>query len=365
MTESDFHSNPNSPSRGDALLGHRIGDANLNRAQEALRTLEDLARFGNLALVQTAYKKVRHDLQDALRTWDQCSLLIARDAQGDVGRTAKLPSEFERKDAFHDVAAAAAQRLQQSLRSLEEVAKVLYPATAQTVESIRYRSYDLNAALLLALQRDRAFLQNAKLYVLADCTPSIEEFRSRIESIAQGGAELIQIREKHKDASEILAYTECAIDAIGGLPARLIMNDRADLALLSRSFGLHVGQTDLSIAQARKILPSQSVIGLSTHSVEQIREAILLGADYIGCGPTFPSSTKAFDSFAGLAFLREAAPIASGAHLPAFAIGGIHTENVEQVLDAGFRRIVVGSAIWNALAPRKETEVLRSMLDQA
>lgn len=365
MTESDFHSNHNSPSRGDALLGHRIGDANLNRAQEALRTLEDIARFGNLAHLQSAYKKIRHDLQHALRIWDQSLLLIARDAHGDVGRTAKLPSELARNDAFHDVAAAASQRLQQSLRSLEEVAKVLYPDSSQTIESIRYRSYDLNASLLLALQRDRAFLHNAKLYVLVDCSPSLDEFRSRIAAIANGGADLIQIREKHKDASEILDYTESAKEAIGSLPARLIMNDRADLALLSLSFGLHVGQTDLCVSQARKILPSQSVVGLSTHSIEQIQAAIQQGADYIGCGPTFPSKTKAFDSFAGIEFLREVAPIVSEAHLPAFAIGGIHAENVEQVLDAGFRRIVVGSAIWNASDPRKATAVLRSMLDQA
>lgn len=362
MTDSDFASRPNLASLGDARLGHRIGDANLNRAHEALRTLEDIARFGNLAHLQKAYKEIRHRLQSSLHSWDPSSLLIARDAFGDVGRTVKLPSELERNNAFRDVAAAASQRLQQALRSLEEVAKVLYPASAHPLESIRYQAYDLNAALLLALQRDLEFLQKAKLYVLVDCTLPRTEFRSRVESIAKGGADLIQIREKRKDASDILTYAEYALDAIGSSHTRLIINDRADLAFLSHAYGLHVGQTDLSIPQARKMIPSQSVIGLSTHSIEQIHEAIRQGADYIGCGPTFPSTTKAFDLFAGVDFLREAAPIAADAHLPAFAIGGIQLDNLKQVLDAGFHRVVVGSSIWKASDPQKETETIRSML---
>ncbi|XZE45987.1 thiamine phosphate synthase [Pirellulaceae bacterium SH467] len=364
MTSQPRNPHSESCSIGDALFGHRIGDANLNRAHEALRTLEDLARFRNLPLLQQAYKETRHLLQSSIQSWDANALLIARDAQGDVGRTFKTPTELQRPSAFFDVAAAASQRLQQSLRALEEVAKVLYPASAPSIEAIRYRAYDLNASLQLSLQRDRDFLGNAKLYVLADCTPSLKDFQSRIEAIARSGADLIQLREKEKDAAEILTYAHAAIEAIAPHTTRLIMNDRADLAVLANSFGLHVGQTDLRLDQARKIVSASSIIGLSTHSLEQIQSAIEQGADYIGCGPTFPSTTKHFDAFAGIPFLRAAAPLATEAQLPAFAIGGIREENLDQVLETGFQRVVVGSAIWNAAEPDRATDRFRSRLDR-
>ncbi|AMV32644.1 Thiamine-phosphate synthase [Pirellula sp. SH-Sr6A] len=364
MTSHDWNPNSESCSIGDSLFGHRIGDANLNRAQEALRTLEDLARFRNLHHLQHAYKETRHLLQSSTQSWNANALLTARDATGDVGRTFKTPTELQRPSAFIDVAAAAAQRLQQSLRALEEVAKVLYPNSAPSIEAIRYRSYDLNASLQLSLQRDREFLTRAKLYVLADCTPSLKDFQTRIQAIARAGADLIQLREKEKDAAEILTYAQAAIDAIDPHTTRLIMNDRADLAALANTFGLHVGQTDLRLDQARKIVSTSAIIGLSTHSLEQVQFAIQQGADYIGCGPTFPSTTKHFDAFAGLPFLRAAAPLVADAQLPAFAIGGIREENLDQVLDTGLQRVVVGNAIWNAAEPDRITERFRSRLDR-
>ncbi len=358
----DSHSFPPSLSHADSQRAFRILDANLNRAYEAIRTLEDIARFHDLSTHQREYKTVRHSLRHATRTWNAPELWNSRDAEGDVGRTQKVPSEGDRSGGFPDIAAAASHRLQQALRCLEEIAKFQVPESAPELEKLRYQTYDLNASLLLALQRDLSFLRNARLYVLADCRPDLATFARRVCEISEQGAELIQIRDKSKDASEILQYAAAAHNAIDPLKTRIIINDRADLARLTNAFGLHVGQTDLTVSQARTLLSPQSIVGLSTHSIEQVRDALQRKADYIGCGPTFPSQTKSFDSFAGLDFLSQVAEEIDQTHLPSFAIGGINLANLPEVLNTGIARVVVGSAIWNGDEPGRITGEIRGKL---
>ena len=123
---------------------------------------------------------------------------------------------------------------------------------------------------------------------------------------------------------------------------RFIMNDRADLAVLANADGVHVGQEELSVKDARTIVGLSRWVGVSSHSLEQAQQAVLDGADYIGVGPTFPSHTKSFDVFPGLALLRS---VAGELRLPAFAIGGIRQENLDDVLATGIRRVAVSAAI--------------------
>ena len=125
-------------------------------------------------------------------------------------------------------------------------------------------------------------------------------------------------------------------------PPLLIINDRPDIAALARADGVHVGKDDLQIRDARRIAGGQMLIGVSTHNIEQARQAVINGADYIGCGPTFPSGTKHFDHFPGLDFLRQ---VAAEISLPAFAIGGITLDNLPQVVHAGFQRVASGGAM--------------------
>jgi thiamine-phosphate pyrophosphorylase len=124
------------------------------------------------------------------------------------------------------------------------------------------------------------------------------------------------------------------------------MNDRPDIAVLSRADGVHVGQEELTVQDARQIVGPERLIGVSTHTIEQARHAVLDGASYIGCGPTFPSNTKQFDHFPGLDFLRQ---VAAEISLPAFAIGGITVENMIEVQRAGLHRVAVGAAITSAM----------------
>ena len=141
-----------------------------------------------------------------------------------------------------------------------------------------------------------------------------------------------------------------------------IMNDRPDLAVLSAADGVHVGQDELSIQNVRRIVGPEMLIGVSTHTIEQARQAVLSGASYIGCGPTFPSGTKHFDSFPGLAFLRE---VAAEIGLPAFAIGGITRDNLKIVLQTGMQRVAVSGGVTQAADPAAAVRGIRRRLFDA
>lgn len=342
----------------------RILDANLNRAMEALRTLEDIARFGGHSRFSTQLKLIRHELRAISTTWCESSLLASRDAHNDVGRTAKTHQESDRSSGLSSIAGAACQRIQQSLRSLEETAKLVYPLDAPKIESLRYRSYDTNAQFLLVLHRPTDFLRKAKLYVLADCQLPENSFAQRIKVVSHAGADIIQIRDKSIDAAQLMRYIEIALESINAESTQIVVNDRCDIAAVTHSHGVHVGQTDLALSHCRKLLAETQFVGLSTHDLDQVKQAHQLGADYIGCGPTFSSTTKSFSQFAGLEFLRSANEWleAEAADLPAFAIGGISLKNVDQVLSAGFSRVAVSAAIWGADDPSRATGEFRKML---
>jgi thiamine-phosphate pyrophosphorylase len=115
----------------------------------------------------------------------------------------------------------------------------------------------------------------------------------------------------------------------------------------------------MSVKDARRVAGPGMLVGVSTHSIEQLRQAILGGADYVGIGPTFPSKTKAFDHFPGLEFVRAASAETS---LPAFALGGIDARNVGQVAAAGASRVAVGSAVCAADDPRRAAQLLKAPL---
>jgi thiamine-phosphate pyrophosphorylase len=364
--------NPNrpmitSPERSaDRSIALRMADANLNRVMEGLRTLEDVARFSDRGALQAAYKSFRHQLlQLAMVAFPSNECLASRDAHSDVGRTEKQSTEMDRSAGLPAIVASAAGRAEQGLRVLEEVAKFIAPESASTLEAVRYRIYDCNARLQLDLHRDVDFLRRAKLYVLVDCSYPIDVFAQRIRDISLAGAELIQLRDKSADARMQLMYAEQAQKELDTNQTRFIFNDRVDLARASGAWGAHLGQEDLEVHPARRQLASEQIIGLSTHTIEQVHAALRLGVDYIGCGPTFPSHTKSFDAFAGTAFLRSVvetlAPLDTG--MPAYAIGGIHEGNLQQVLDTGFSRVAVSSAIWRSDEPGRAAASVRRLLD--
>jgi thiamine-phosphate pyrophosphorylase len=234
------------------------------------------------------------------------------------------------------------------LRSLEEFSKVLDPHRAELLEQMRYRAYTLEREVLLGTDA-RQRLEQASLYVLltgANCTASLEW---TIQQAAEGGASVFQLREKTLNDRQLLQRAREVRGWTRKARALFIVNDRADIARLVDADGVHLGQDDLPVKDARRILGPQALIGVSTHTIEQVRQAIRDGASYLGVGPTFPSRTKSFDHLPGLPFVTAASQETS---LPVFAIGGINVLNVGAVIAAGGRRVAVSQAVAGSEDPR-------------
>ncbi|HMB78968.1 MAG TPA: thiamine phosphate synthase [Vicinamibacterales bacterium] len=158
----------------------------------------------------------------------------------------------------------------------------------------------------------------------------------------RGGARFLQLRAKSMPGAEFLATASAVVQLARRHQARVIINDRADIARLAGADGVHVGQEDLTPAAVRAILGDTAIVGLSTHSVEQIDLAVLEPVTYIAVGPVFGTATKATGyEQVGLDMVREAARRASARGLPLVAIGGITLENAISVLQAGAASVAV------------------------
>jgi thiamine-phosphate pyrophosphorylase len=347
------------PPSGSVLF--RILDAAANRAREGLRVVEDYARFGLNDVALTAeLKTLRHDLAGALAHLPAAALLASRDTPGDVGTAISTTSEALR-EGIDGVLAANLKRLQEALRSLEEYGKLVSPAVGPSLERLRYRSYSIEQRVQLG-SRPRRLLVDARLYVLVDGRATLDEFTELLKTLIASGVDVIQLRDKSLPDAALIERGQRARELTRDSQTLFIMNDRADLALASEADGVHVGQDELPVAHARSMLGQGSLVGVSTHSLEQACQAARQAADYIGVGPVFRSGTKDFASFPGLELLRE---VRSHTQLPAFAIGGIDLGNVSRVLETGFRRIAVSGAVCRASDPAAAVARLRVALDAA
>jgi thiamine-phosphate pyrophosphorylase len=338
----------------------RILDAAANRAREALRVVEDYCRLVlDDAFLTGELKKLRHDLTAAFSRLPSSLLLEAREAQQDVGTRLSTPTERERH-SLREVALINAKRLQEALRSLEEIGKLFGPDMSQTVEQLRYKSYTLERAVLLGSDA-RQRLADAHLYVLLSGAACKAALDWTIREAAAGGATMFQLREKDLNDRELLARARQVRRWTREVGALFIMNDRPDIARLAEADGVHVGQDELSVREVRRIMGPGAVVGVSTHNLAQLRQAILDGASYVGVGPTFPSGTKQFAEFPGLDFVKQAMAETS---LPAFVIGGVTSENVGTAVAAGARRVAVSQAICQAEDPRKVATALCQSLSR-
>lgn len=335
----------------------RLLDVNLNRAAEGLRTLEDIARVVRQDATAAGWlKALRHELTGLAGQIRRMPRLAARSVQSDAGTSLTSPSERLRGD-WNDLVVAASERTTQSLRVIEEACKNEFPDQSLAAKELRYLAYDRLAQVELRLCAARPKFGGQALYVLVDCVPLISDFANKLTRLQQAGVGIFQIRDKSADTRRLLAYSQAAVRAVGA--EHVIVNDRVDVALASGAGGVHVGQEDLSIQDVQRLSMGRLTIGVSTHNLSQATQAELSGADYIGCGPTFPSETKSFDQFAGVEWLHH---VATEIDIPAYAIGGISAANVSQVLATGVRRIVVGAAIWASKAPEEQARRLADQL---
>jgi thiamine-phosphate pyrophosphorylase len=344
---------------GGVDLG-RILDASANRAREGLRVVEDYVRFvlDDPGLTRRL-KEVRHRFAEAERGLDANLLLDSRDTSEDVGTHIMTPSEQLRENP-RAVLTANFKRIAEALRSLEEYSKLVDIWLAGRFEVLRYDIYTIEKLTMTAVSAYRG-LGNAAVMVLVGGMATMGDLTWIVEEALAGGADCIQLREKRLSDREFLTRARelRILTAKAGVP--LIVNDRVDIARLARADGVHVGQDDLAVRDARRILGGAAHIGVSTHDRAQFDAAILAGASYLGVGPVFPSPTKSFSEpeLAGLALVRLAAESTT---LPWFAIGGINEGNVARALEAGATRIAVSSAVVRATRPRRAVQALKARM---
>jgi thiamine-phosphate pyrophosphorylase len=338
---------------------YRVLDAAANRAREGLRVLEDYARFAcDDPLLTAELKAVRHQLKEALDRLPRAELLGSRETTLDVGTRLKTDAEWARTNTL-DVVAANFKRVQEALRSLEEYGKVESRPLAEVIESARYRLYTLERVALIGAD-SRAQLNGVVLYVLVTGDRCRAGREWTIREAVGGGAQVVQLREKGIADRELLDLAQRVRRITSDADALFIMNDRPDIARLAGADGVHLGQEELSVKDARRIMGPRAIVGVSTHSIEQAREAVLDGANYIGVGPVFPSRTKDFSEFPGLELVRQ---VHAELRLPTFAIGGIDLDNMDEVIDAGSQRVAVSSAICDSDDPRLMAAEFRRRLE--
>lgn len=324
----------------------RLIDANLNRMGEGLRVMEDIARFQlDDAEISRQLKNLRHELLENTFTLE---LLAARRASEDVGTSIKWP-EHEKRAGLPQVIIANARRVQESLRVLEELAKLddkHLTMDSARFESARFITYEVEQKILFKLLRKEKVSRLKGLYLILD-TKSLKG-RDEVSLATQaikGGAKVIQLRDKYQNKGKLLEIARKLKYLCEEKGVLFIINDYLDVAQACGADGVHLGQDDLPLTEARSLLSPDKVIGCSTATLSEAVLAQSQGADYIALGAIYPTSSKEEVRLADLETLRQARENTS---IPLIAIGGINKSNVSEVMEAGADGIAVISAVMGA-----------------
>ncbi len=326
---------------------YRILDANLDRAREGLRVVEEWCRFG---LHQRELTETCKSLRQELAQWHTPHLRSARNTPEDPGTDLTHPREGERH-SFQQVLQANFGRVQEALRVLEEYGKLYEPEFAAACKQLRYRVYVLQSEIAQGEKYQR--LKQAHLYLI---TSPHDNLIAQVEGALQGGVTMVQYRDKSGDGDgrrwEIAQALRRLCDDYGAL---LIINDRVDLTLAVQADGVHLGQQDLPVAVARQLLGPQFLIGCSTTNPTEMVQALEAGADYLGVGPVYDTPTKPGKLAAGLDYVRYAAAHVT---IPWFAIGGIDGSTLPAVRAAGAQQVALVRALMAADDPRGTAQEL-------
>jgi len=349
----------------EAISGQtlRIIDANLNRIGEGLRLLEDTARLLlNDASLTQQLKTMRHELVKGDWSFNK-QLLQARNSEGDVGINIETP-EQEKQRELPLMVVANSRRVQESLRTVEELAKIpgITPKlNSEKFKQARFNLYSIERNLLSKLLRQDKIKHIPGLYAIID-TQALKG-RSPLEvasQIIRGGAKTIQLRDKLLSKKELLPIAQQLKNLCAEHNVLFIVNDYLDIALAADADGLHLGQNDLPTKVARKLLPIDKILGCSTTTVDQAVTAESDGADYIAVGSIYPTTSKETAKVIGLEGLRQ---IRQAVTLPLVAIGGITEDNAAEVIAAGASSVAVISAILQAESPEEAARQIVARLE--
>lgn len=341
-------------------------DAAANRAMEAARVLEDLARFvvEDRDLV-AGFKEIRHTLAGVVEGLAGAGRTAHRDVAGDPGTTLQGEREGTRR-SLGEVAAANASRLTEALRSIEECAKLggargvggAGESPAAKIESLRYRAYTLCATLALRLAPSEP--KQWKVCLLLTRSMCLGPWREVLDVSLAAGLDAVQVREKEGSTAELVAYAREVVALAHARGASVMVNDRVDVALASGADGVHLGIDDLGVCDARAMATRPLIIGATAHNEAQAEAALAAGADLCGVGAMFPSATKPNATVAGPAWIERF--VERWPQVPHLAIGGVTVENVRDLVAKGCRGVAVSSAVLGAVDPGEVVSRLREAI---
>ncbi len=349
----------------------RILDANLDRAREGLRVVEEWCRFGLDDQIKTAQIK---NWRQAIGQWHTAEIRAARDTPGDLGTSITHPQESQRSN-LANVLQVNLARTQEALRVLEEYGKLHSQHMAAECKQMRYQLYTLDSQLMPSLlafdeQSQRRSpttsvtmtfeqryqkLQQARTYLVTSPVPDLLRV---VESALEGGIAIVQYREKTADDETRLQIAQQMKALCQRYGALFIVNDRVDIAAAADADGVHLGQQDLPMPAARQILGPDKLVGRSTTNPKELKRSLDEGADYIGVGPVHATPTKPGKAASGNEYVRYAAQHAT---MPWFVIGGLNAENLAPTLAAGATRVAVVRALMEAEDP---SAIARSLVHQ-
>ncbi len=207
------------------------------------------------------------------------------------------------------------------------------------------------------MRSNKRCLSDAKLYLILDTqVNSYEQLLDILKKSIRGGVDIVQLRDKSGTARDILDFSKKALKIVGQ-KTPFIINDRVDLALLAGASGVHLGQDDIAIDLARRMLGNSKIIGISCQNLEHARRAQKDGADYIGFGSVFKTQTKPGRSPMDLEILKK---VVREIKVPVFAIGGINSGNIELLRKIGVERVAVCREICLAKDVNRMTRILKS-----
>lgn len=325
---------------------YRIIDVEVNRVSEALRVLEDLSRFVyDNKKITTDLKESRHKLRGMFRK-EENNLTAYRNVKTDHGlEISRKIARIERCN-LKDIMLANFKRAEEGLRSMEEFSKMFKEKNlVEDIEALRYKIYDIEKSFAnKSSKNDILRLFQSGLYGITDTRfHPYRNIKDIVIGMVDSGIKIIQYREKNK--SPIQKLQECKVikEIIENSGTFLIVNDDISIAMSVKASGIHLGQDDFPISEARTLLDENMIIGISTHSHEQALTAVSSGADYIGVGPVFYTETHSSKiSPVGLEYLKW---VSENIEIPYVAIGGIKKNNIDEILKNGGRMISIVSEL--------------------
>ena len=341
--------NSNSKEAEDLRI-YQIIDANLDRAREGLRVLEDWSRFG------LGKKEYVEKIKNFRQILGKNHLEIYKQSRNHFEDKCKGLTHQEQinRRTPEQIISSNSGRVQEALRVIEEFSRLHNHELSKIASEIRYEIYTIEVDLLslCRFKNSVEILKENDLYVITDQKDNLLKI---IEEILLAGVRIIQHRFKTGTDKDNLQEAIKIKNLCKRYNSLFIINDRIDIALASNADGIHLGQDDLDLKAARRLLGYSKIIGISANNEIDISNALKDGCDYIGIGPVFETATKKNKKPLGIEKIKT---LTKDLNIPWFAIGGIKSNNISNLKNNGFKKVALVSQLMNSEDPKEDAKMI-------